>query len=197
MRVKEIFASLQGEGPDVGTPAVFIRLAGCNLSCSWCDTDHTTDAKEMCEADIMYAVEQIIPPNRFVVITGGEPFTQPLSLLVKILFAQKCAVQIETNGTLWQPEIEWAIPKFVSIVCSPKPSHAVRFGIVKNASAFKFVVGAEDRQECYTGPIPTFVQPRDDHDDEKNKANLRTCIDLCMRRGWRLSLQTQKIIGVQ
>jgi organic radical activating enzyme len=106
-------------------------------------------------------------------------------------------VQIETNGTLWQPEIEWAIPKFVSIVCSPKPSHAVRFGIVKNASAFKFVVGAEDRQECYTGPIPTFVQPRDDHDDEKNKANLRTCIDLCMRRGWRLSLQTQKIIGVQ
>ena len=72
-RINEIFYSLQGEGRNVGRAAVFVRFAGCNLQCSFCDTDFSS-YREMSEEDIVDAVMSF--PARFVVLTGGEPTLQ-------------------------------------------------------------------------------------------------------------------------
>ena len=70
MRINEIFYSLQGEGRFTGVPAVFVRLAGCNLRCPFCDTDFTS-VTETSAADIVREVKRY--PARHVVLTGGEP----------------------------------------------------------------------------------------------------------------------------
>lgn len=105
----EIFVSIQGEGVSAGTPCIFIRLALCNLSCSWCDTKYTWDWKsyeyndEVMTLDVN-EIKSIV--DRFnlkhVVITGGEPLLQQESLLPLITLLSKdgYSTEIETNGTI-------------------------------------------------------------------------------------------------
>ena len=99
VKVKEIFASIQGEGPFVGYKQVFIRFCGCNLKCSYCDTDFTPfDAKEMSTDELL----EFVYKNKnchSVSLTGGEPLLH--TDFIKD-FAQKCPLPIylETNGTL-------------------------------------------------------------------------------------------------
>ena len=114
MKVNEIFYSLQGEGHYTGTPAVFVRFAGCNLRCWFCDTDFEKGV-EMNEDEIVEAVLQY--PTRYVVITGGEPTLQITASLCDKLHAHGLYLMMETNGTRPLPEgcqIDW-------ITCSPKP----------------------------------------------------------------------------
>ena len=73
MRVNEIFYSIQGEGRYTGTPAIFIRLAGCNLRCDFCDTEHQP-YQDLTEEEIMRQIADF--PTSHVVITGGEPMLQ-------------------------------------------------------------------------------------------------------------------------
>ena len=82
MRVNEIFHSLQGEGFNTGTPAVFIRFSGCNLQCTFCDTQHQ-DGKEMTEGDIIEEVSRY--KANLVVVTGGEPALQLTESLVGVV----------------------------------------------------------------------------------------------------------------
>lgn len=99
--VHSIFYTIQGEGPLGCRPAVFLRLAGCNLQCPQCDTDYTTGRKMMDYKAIAEKIALEAGPARLVVITGGEPFRQNLYPLCKLLTRQYgFAVQIETNGTL-------------------------------------------------------------------------------------------------
>lgn len=109
--VNEIFYSLQGEGYYTGTPAVFLRLSGCNLRCPFCDTDHS--ASEPMEIDTL--VDRLLGyPSRHLVITGGEPSLQVDRLLIEVLHDAGFYVQIETNGTNRLPDnIDW-------VTCSPK-----------------------------------------------------------------------------
>ena len=83
-RVNEIFYSLQGEGGNTGTPAVFVRFSGCNLSCFFCDTDFSSYT-QMSVEDIVSAVSAY--PARLVVLTGGEPALQVDKQLVDALHA--------------------------------------------------------------------------------------------------------------
>lgn len=101
--------TFQGEGPSCGTPAVFIRLSRCNLTCSWCDTKYTWDwehydpRKESARLSVTALAEWALPlPPGLVVITGGEPLLQQpkLALLVPRLLAAGKRVEIETNGTI-------------------------------------------------------------------------------------------------
>lgn len=103
LAVSEIFDSIQGEGSLCGMPSTFVRLAGCNLSCSWCDAAYTWkgDVKfdEMTIDEILIAVK-----HRHVVVTGGEPLArQGFSDLVADLSTDKRHITVETNGTI-QPD---------------------------------------------------------------------------------------------
>ena len=111
MRVNEIFYSLQGEGYFTGTPAVFLRLSGCNLKCWFCDTRHH-EAREMKPDEIVAEMQQY--PSRHLVITGGEPSLQLDREFINLLHEHGYFVQVETNGTMRLPSnVDW-------ITCSPK-----------------------------------------------------------------------------
>lgn len=116
LNVNEIFYSIQGEGYYSGSPATFIRLAGCNLACHFCDTRHSIPSIPMSPQEIVDEVKRY--PAKIVIITGGEPSLQPLSLLVDMLHEASRRVHIETNGTRPLPaSIDW-------ITCSPKQATA-------------------------------------------------------------------------
>jgi 7-carboxy-7-deazaguanine synthase len=108
LKLSEVFQSIQGEGPSAGEPALFVRLALCNLSCAWCDTKYTWDwtayayAKEVRLVAIDALAARISGSGaRRVILTGGEPLVQQraLSLLVASL-PTELVIEIETNGTL-------------------------------------------------------------------------------------------------
>jgi 7-carboxy-7-deazaguanine synthase len=101
MKIAEIFRSLQGEGKNQGKPCLFIRLAGCNLKCRWCDTPESRrGGMEMSLDTILEQVWRINPP--YVCITGGEPLLQAddLEHLLTSLHKRGTAIDIETNGTV-------------------------------------------------------------------------------------------------
>lgn len=114
--VIEIFESIQGEGILSGFWVTFVRLAGCNLRCPWCDTkeswDPETNIEQMTSKEIADKVK-----TSMVVITGGEPTIHPLKRLIKKLHQYDKMVIIETNGTKPIPK-DWNVDR---VVCSPKP----------------------------------------------------------------------------
>ena len=108
MQINEIFKSIQGEGPNFGKPAIFLRTAQCNLKCTWCDTKYTWDwknydyAKEVKEMTIEEIKEQILDLEiKHLVITGGEPLLQQDDLADLLSFLKPdFYVEIETNCTI-------------------------------------------------------------------------------------------------
>ena len=77
VEIVDIWKTIQGEGPLAGCPSVFIRLAGCNLRCPWCDTDYTSNRKLWRASEVVELV-RAIRPSGLVVLTGGEPFRQDI-----------------------------------------------------------------------------------------------------------------------
>ena len=108
MQINEIFKSIQGEGPNFGKPAIFLRTAQCNLKCTWCDTKYTWDwenydyTKEVKEMAIEEIKEQILDLEiKHLVITGGEPLLQQDDLADLLSFLKPdFYVEIETNCTI-------------------------------------------------------------------------------------------------
>jgi 7-carboxy-7-deazaguanine synthase len=101
MKITEIFRSLQGEGKNQGKPCLFIRLAGCNLGCRWCDTPESrSNGMTMALDSVLEHVWRINPP--YVCITGGEPLLQAdeLERLLDSLCRRGTLIDIETNGTI-------------------------------------------------------------------------------------------------
>lgn len=190
MRVNEIFYSLQGEGQFAGTPAVFIRFSGCNLRCSFCDTDHASYS-EMSEEEIV--AEATKYPARHIVITGGEPSLQLTASLLDKLHAEGCYVQMETNGTRMLPPgccVDW-------ITCSPKYEKVVLSRIDELKVVFEGDDAKIDRYNNVEAEVYS-LQPCDVKDEARNRRNLEGAIDYCLRHPqWHLSLQTHKIIDVR
>lgn len=118
----EIFHSIQGEGASQGTPCVFLRLAGCNLACSWCDTAYswngTSPAVKLSPEEAAAAVLHY--PCRRLVITGGEPLVQQKALPGLLRLLPEHFVEMETNGAILpDEELLHHIGQFN---VSPKPS---------------------------------------------------------------------------
>lgn len=189
-----MFYSIQGEGYHTGTPAVFIRLAGCNLKCPFCDTNHVT-YNEMTEQEITDYVAQF--PCKLVVITGGEPTLQLTETLLDKLHKIGKYVAIETNGTKQLPKnVDW-------ITVSPKESYVGYKGkvLLKYANEVKVVFDAENPIEDPSFGIVAdhyYAQPCDTGFIKSNKENINYCINFVKNNPtWKISLQTQKILNVQ
>lgn len=203
LQVVEIFPTLQGEGPFTGHPAVFVRLGGCNLACGFCDTEFEQFQPHVLN-DLLGRIEQTsteagVRVRDLVVITGGEPLRQNISPLCEKLIAQGYRVQIETNGTLWRE-----LPEEVNVVCSPKaPYHPLRTDLLARTDALKFIISADDAHYADVAEvgqaqfnIPVYVQPMDVADATRNAANTARASQLAQQHGYRLSLQTHKILGI-
>ena len=198
--VQEIFPTLQGEGPYVGKPATFIRLGGCNLACEFCDTEFESYKK----ISLKKILDQAKKLNKkLVVITGGEPMRQPIERLCDELVKLGFLVQIETNGTIFRelnPEVK--------IICSPKITkgkyHQIRPDLLARIDAFKFIISKSNKDYCEVGDVgqskskaQIYVQPMDEYNEAKNRANLKHAVKLCGELGYFLSLQTHKILGIR
>ncbi len=180
-RVNEIFYSLQGEGYFTGTPAVFVRLSGCNRACAFCDTDFAAFS-EMSAGEIVAEVDKF--PCTHVVITGGEPTMQLDDALVAALKEHGRYLQIETNGTLPVPAgVDW-------VTCSPKEPP---YGIDR-IDELKIVYQGQDVEataSCLPTPKVRCLQPC----SGLNTAD--TIAYILSHPWWRLSLQTHKLIDIR
>jgi len=116
MQVAEVFYSIQGEGVTAGLPAVFVRLQGCSVGCSWCDTKYTWDPEAGSAVNLDALVEEVSAyPCRRAVVTGGEPLESPsFALLLKALGGQGFTIEVETSGTVPPPpsvdrSVQWNV----------------------------------------------------------------------------------------
>jgi 7-carboxy-7-deazaguanine synthase len=119
MHVIEIYKSIQGESTFAGLPCIFVRLAGCNLRCTWCDSEYTfTGGKKMDMEHVLREVEKLAPV-KLVEITGGEPMLQERALLPFIdrLLASDYEVLIETSGERPLAKVPKAVHKIVDVKC--------------------------------------------------------------------------------
>ena len=193
-RVNEIFYSLQGEGYHSGMPAVFVRFSGCNLRCSFCDTQHQQGA-------LMSLIEIVDEVNKYplaplVVLTGGEP-----SLFIDETFVdelkQKTGKQIaiETNGTRPVPSnLDW-------VTLSPKTAFEggdAEPCVLKTCDELK-VVYLNQNLAQYDGieAVHRFLQPCFCEDEIQRIANMKACVEAVMQNpNWRLSLQIHRVLNI-
>jgi 7-carboxy-7-deazaguanine synthase len=149
MKIAEIFPSLQGEGKNQGKPCLFIRLAGCNLSCRWCDTPASrSGGNEMSPETIAELVRQADYP--YICITGGEPLLQAteLEVLLATLNERGLIIDIETNGTVAFTRFQPYASICMDVKCpsSGEVSDLSLLGAIRREDSVKFVV--KDVADC-------------------------------------------------
>lgn len=179
-KINEIFYSLQGEGFQTGTPAIFVRFSGCNLQCAFCDTEFETGQ--------MRSLDQIIEevsifPASLVVLTGGEPSLFVTEELVDRLHQVGKVVSIETNGTNLLPaNLDW-------VTCSPKPGGVLA---IHKANELKVVYTGQDLAPLANFEAEhRFLQPC-------SGSNTNQVIAYILDHPeWRLSLQTHKLLDIR
>lgn len=120
MQITEIFKSIQGESTYAGLPCVFVRLTGCNLRCSWCDSEYTfTGGHRMGLEEVLKEVEQLNPEGGLVEITGGEPMLQEREVvpLMQRLLDAGYRVMLETSGERPLERVPRRVIKIVDVKC--------------------------------------------------------------------------------
>ena len=218
--LNELFQTLQGEGYFTGVPAIFIRLQGCPVGCSWCDTKHTWEQdpqQEVSPGDIplktgdsarwaMATTQDMIDmirrqgyTARHVVITGGEPCIHDLLPLTQVLEQQGFSCQIETSGT---HDVRCSHQTWVTV----SPKVGMRGGLailpqaLQRADEIKHPVARQRDIEHLDALLATLeddkprviaLQPISRKEDAT-----RLCIDTCIARNWRLSMQTHKYLNI-
>lgn len=190
LQLSEIFYSIQGEGTWSGTPAVFVRLAGCNLACDFCDTDYSLKTLASVD-DVVAAVRREGGDCPMVILTGGEPLAQTETIaLIGALRADGRRVHIESNGTIFTE-----LPEDVWLCVSPKERVDER--MARRADEAKLIVDGRIPQEhlaLFSDKRTILLQP------EGNKpANIHLALAYAKAHParFRLSLQTHKMIGVR
>lgn len=187
----EIFESLQGEGRNTGRPVVFVRFAGCNLACPWCDTD----VRKKFSASLEELVAEVKSHKaKSVILTGGEPtLVKEMSALVAALKREGYWIGIETNGTKaseWFADLDY-------IACSPKAEFADRVFLTR-ADEVRIVASSEDvlsfaeRMRRQIAATDYYISPCD-HDGEIDFATAKSVLGKL--EGWSLSVQLHKILG--
>lgn len=184
LKISEIFFSAEGEGLRQGEPTIFVRLSGCNLRCSFCDTKYAwAEGRSMTAGQILSKIVGIRQgfPVSWVSLTGGEPLLQDIGPLVRMLRKSGFRVQVETNGT--KPlnfRVDW-------LTVSPKPpAYKVSAGLRVKAREVKLVVSREldlptlkKIRKMFSPKIPLILQPQ-------------SAATWSYRKAWKLYLQAIK-----
>jgi organic radical activating enzyme len=190
LQLAEIFYSIQGEGTWSGTPAVFVRLAGCNLACDFCDTDYSLK--------FFAAVDEVVRAVRaeggdcpMVILTGGEPLAQAdTPALIDALRRDGRRVHIESNGTIFTE-----LPSDVWLCVSPKERVDLR--MAQRANEAKLIVDErvpEEHLALFADKPVILLQP-----EGNKRKNVEIALEYAKAHPerFRLSLQTHKMIGVR
>lgn len=199
LKVVEIFRSIQGEGANAGRQATFIRLAGCNMKCWFCDTDWSKGV-DMTAQEVLDVVTAL--HCKFIVWTGGEPTLQLTDSIVQMFAENGFCQAIETNGSN-------IVPKGINYIsCSPK----VRLSRLKTVFAgvlvdeFRYPYGISEKEPPNIDSLPAarnyFLSPvflgNPNQRFEYSPKNVQACLELINKDPrWRLSLQTHKLINVR
>lgn len=219
-KVNELFETLQGEGSFTGQPSIFIRLQGCPVACSWCDTKHTWDIEldQEVNTEVMFNKKQettqwsnfsaeallsLITDKKFqskhIVITGGEPCMVDLTPLCAVFEAQGYSTQVETSGTF---EINVSPDCWVTV--SPKVNmrggYEILDSAMQRANEIKHPIAREQHvvdlkqllSKHHIDKTPIYLQPI-----SQGKAATQLAIDTCIANNWRLSVQVHKYIGIE
>ena len=218
INIAEIFYSVQGEGLYTGVPTVFIRLQGCSLGCTWCDTKYTWQELKVGTAtninNVLEEVERLHPslkraPKPMICITGGEPLEQPraFSHLVRELSERKYCIEVETSGLVKIPfDLNEHITSWVVDLKCPSSEvyrRPIVMDLVKlrmndqlkcvvaNKADLDYVDKTLTHNYC-TGKI--LVSPLTDYRGAQDADWVEQCVEYCKNRGYRLSMQTHKFI---
>ena len=206
--INEIFKSIQGEGGLAGTPASFVRLSGCNLKCSFCDTKHEDVNFWMSPSEIANDIVTLDPKIELIVITGGEPTLHDLRPLCHALveaLASHITIAIETNGThlesigdLFEDEDLFG-DDLIWITVSPKLNADPSTQVVINnfADEVKFVFTKEKLWESYSFDIFSDRQARLLY-MQPCSGDIKPALDFVLANPeWTLSCQLHKLINIQ
>lgn len=204
--INEIFYSLQGEGFHTGRPAVFVRFAGCNLRCPFCDTDFSHSEPMTAEQIARRVFDYSTHPHTLIVLTGGEPSLQVDNELVDALHAHQQTVTIETNGTRPVPDnIDW-------VTVSPKAVPADESKVVLSLEPKVVLTQADEVKVVFTESteklLPLwrttirashyYLQPCAQPGTEPIRANTEAVVAYILSHpDWKLSLQTHKYLHIR
>lgn len=218
-KVNEVFETIQGEGSFTGAAAIFIRLQGCPIGCSWCDTKHTWEIKDelavtlgdivvktveteywapVSAADLLAQFKQEGYQAKHVVITGGEPCMYDLNPLCDLLHDNGYSTQIETSGTfiINAPTQTW-------VTVSPKINMAGGYTVLQSALDRANEIKHPVAMEKHIDELLQLLQ----HTDTKGKLiylqpisqqrrATELAIAMCKKHNWRLSVQVHKYLGI-
>ena len=207
-RMREIFSTIQGEGRNTGLPATFMRFAGCNLNCPWCDTRrHVKEFLTLSE--IMATVRKF--KNRAVIVTGGEPtVVAGIGDVLAKLKAEGYWIALETNGLKAIPEIGM----FDYVAVSPKYFYRAKYAgtdILRKADEVR-IVAESSGMEAFCRKMRETIQATDYYIsplDENGKMHYRRAFNLMLRLNespsaktavwppWSISIQTHKVLGLK
>jgi 7-carboxy-7-deazaguanine synthase len=219
-KINELFETIQGEGAFTGQPSIFIRLQGCPVACSWCDTKHTWDInlEDEVNASAMLtkkaesqtwsalSVEDVLAvitdkgyQAKHIVITGGEPAMVDLLPLCQALEKQGFSCQLETSGTF-----ELKVSEQCWVTVSPKVNMKGGYKILNSAmlraNEIKHPVATEQHIDDLKALLAehnivdtqVYLQPI----SQKERATA-LAIKSCIENNWRLSVQVHKYLGIE
>ena len=148
MQITEIYKSLQGESTYAGLPCVFVRLTGCNLRCSWCDSEYTFQGgRKMMIDEVIAEVLRLSPGGGLVEITGGEPMLQEREVvpLIEGLLQRGCRLLLETSGERPLEKVPAEVVKIVDVKCpdsgEPDTFRMENLACLTPRDEVKFVLG--------------------------------------------------------
>lgn len=219
-KINELFETIQGEGSFTGQPSIFIRLQGCPVACSWCDTKHTWDIEQdrkvstqamlnkneesdtwsaLTSAEVLNVILAKNYKAKHIVITGGEPCMVDLLPLCETLELNGYSCQVETSGT-FPIQVSQNCWVTVSPKINMKGGYKILTSAMIRADEIKHPVATEQHVDDLKALLalhnihstPIYLQPI----SQKERAT-QLAIDTCIENNWRLSIQVHKYLGIE